>query len=217
MTPSRHTDMTPLLGPAALGLLTNAEQRRLDAHLATCAACRDELAALRGVTARLGELPDDVALDEAAPSARRTEAVLAAVARERRRGARMQTALAAAASVAVLAAGLVTAQALDSDDVPTVPLEAVAVRAPDGVQARAELIAHTWGVEIQLIAAGLAAGRPYTVQVVTDSGQVVDAGAFLGTGARRLRCNLNASVLRPDAASFSVLDADGRRVLSADL
>ena len=221
MTPSRHTDMTSLLGPAALGLLTSPEQRRLDAHLASCATCRDELAALSAVGARLGEVPADVVLDEPAASTRRTEAVLAAVARERqlerRRGQRLQALLAAAASVVVLAAGLVTAQALDAGPAAVVPLEAVAVSAPSGVDARADLVAHTWGVEIKLVAAGLATGRAYTVQVTTDGGEVVDAGAFLGTGEKTLRCNLNASVLRPDAASFAVLDEAGRQVLTADL
>ena len=220
MSSSRHTDMTPLLGPAVLGLLTSPERRRLDAHLAACGACRDELAALSAVGARLAEVPTDVALEQQETSARRTEAVLAAVAGarrlERRRAQRLQALLAAAASVVVLAAGLVTAQALD-DEPAAVPLEAVAVRSQEGVDARADLVAHTWGVEIKLVAAGLAPGRPYTVQVTTDAGEVVDAGAFLGTGERALRCNLNASVLRPDAASFAVLDEAGRQVLSAQL
>ena len=221
MTPSRHTDMTSLLGPAALGLLTSPEQRRLDAHLASCDPCREELAALTAVAARLAEVPREVALDQPTARPGRAEAVLAAVARERtaerRRGQRMQAVLAAAASVAVLAAGLVTAQALDGEPATAVPLEAVAVSAERGVEASADLVAHTWGVEIKLVAAGLATGRAYTVQVTTDAGQVVNAGAFLGTGEKTLRCNLNASVLRPDAASFAVLDASGRRVLTADL
>ena len=212
MTRSRH-DMAALLGPAALGLLTSPEQEELDRHLRGCAVCRDELAALSGVAARLGDLDPETAL---APSADGlADTVLAAVARERRRAQRLQVVVAAAASVAVLLAGLVTAGTLGAG--PSVPLESVAVSAEDGVEARADLVAHTWGVEIKLAAAGLAAGRPYTVQVVTESGAVVDAGAFLGTGARTLTCNLNASVLREDARSFSVLDSGGREVLSADL
>ena len=41
--------------------------------------------------------------------------------------------------------------------------------------------------------------------------------AFLGTGAKTLNCNLNASVLREDARSFAVLDGGGAEVLSAEL
>ena len=211
MTPSRHDDLTELLGPAALGLLTTPEQAELDAHLRTCADCRRELAELTATADRLAALDAESALAGSGLSDR----VLGAVARERRRATRLQAVVAAAASVAVLLAGLVTAGALDR--VPDVPLEPVAVQADAGVQARADLVAHTWGVEIKLVAAGLADGRPYTVQVRTERGELVEAGAFLGTGERTLSCNLNASVLREDAASFTVRDSGGREVLSAQL
>lgn len=215
MTSSRHDDMTALLGPAALGLLTGGEQEQLDRHLRSCAACRDELTALTAVAGRLGALDVESAL--AATAAARPDGTLLAVSRERRRSRHLQTAMAAAASVAVLLAGLVTATALARDAAPAVPLEPVAVSSETGVEARADLVAHTWGVEIKLEAAGLEAGRPYTVRVVTRTGEVVDAGAFLGTGDKTLSCNLNASVLREDARSFVVLDSGGRQVLSAQL
>jgi hypothetical protein len=216
-----HDTVTALLGPAALGLLTSVEQQQLDRHLRACAQCRSELAGLMGVVDRLGELDDEPGLmDELQPSAARAEAVLAAVAadrtRTRSRARRWQAVLAAAASVAVLAAGVVAATAIDGTG-PRAPLEAVAVQAPPGVEASADLVPHTWGVEIKLAATGLAAGRPYTVQVLTAAGQRVDAGAFLGTGERPLLCNLNASVLRADAVGFVVRDAAGEQVLAADL
>lgn len=218
MNASRHDDMVSLLGPAALGLVTTAERQQLDGHLTTCPACRVELASLTGVAGRLGDLGDVEALE--VPDTDRARSILAAVAqerwRDRRRMRRLQTVLATAASVVVLTAGVVAAGALaESQDV--VRLEAVAVSSPEDVEARAELIAHTWGVEIQLVAQGLVDGEPYTVQVRTSDGTTVEAGAFLGTGGRSLRCNLNASVLRPDADSFVVLDAAGAQVLSAQL
>ena len=227
MTPPTHDDTSALLGPAALGLLTVPEQAQLDAHLASCARCRDELAALTGTAGRLGELDGQDALladlgrTGPDPSVQRVDGILAAVAAaraaEQRRGRQWQAVLASAASAAVLASGLVTATALSRDDAAQVPLEAVAVQAGAGVQASADLVAHTWGVEIKLAATGLADGEPFTVQVRTDDGETVDAGAFLGTGERRLLCNLNASVLRPDATAFTVLDASGAQVLTARL
>lgn len=206
-----HQEMTELLGPAALGLLTSTEQARLDAHLLGCGDCRDELAGLTATARRLGDLDAGSAL----AGGELADRALAAVTRERRRAGRLSTVVAAAASVAVLLAGLVTAGALDR--APDVPLEAVAVQAMPGVRASADLVPHTWGVEIKLVAAGLADGRPYTVQVRTQTGDLVDAGAFLGTGDRTLSCNLNASVLREDAVSFAVRDAGGVEVLSAQL
>ena len=221
MTPSRHEELSALLGPAALGLLTSDEQQQLDRHLQTCASCREELAALSGVADRLAalDLEDAVRADLGSDQAR-TEAVLEAVARSRRsehrRAFRLQAALGAAASVAVLIAGLVTVGTL-ADDEPAVPLEPVDVQAQDGVQASADLVAHTWGVEIKLEATGFAPGEPYSVEVTTASGEVAGAGALVGTGDRTMSCNLNTSVLRPDARSFTVRDADGRQVLTAEL
>lgn len=221
MNASRPDEHVPdLLGPAALGLLTSPERRALDAHLTGCATCRRELESLEAVAMRMGDLPAEDALDLGA-EARRADAVLAAIAvdaaAQRRRGQRLQAVLAAAASVAVLASGVVTAAALTRDRSPAMPLETVAVDAGTGVDATAALVAHTWGVEIRLAASGFAAGQPYRVQVVTAGGRVVEAGAFLGTGAQTLTCNLNASVLRGDATSFVVRDARGAQVLTADL
>jgi hypothetical protein len=220
--PAAHDDLTPLLGPAALGLLTTVERQQLDAHLRGCARCRDELAELAGVVDRLGELDSEQALlDDVRPDVDRVGGVLTAIAvdcsRQRRRSQRWQSLLAAAASVAVLAAGLTAVGALERDSGSAVPLEPVAVQAQAGVQARAELVPHTWGVEIKLVARGLAAGQAFSVQVRTVDGAMVDAGAFLGTGDRTLFCNLNTSVLRPDAVGFVVRDAAGEQVLVAEL
>jgi anti-sigma-K factor RskA len=214
-----HDDLTAWLGPAALGLLTEVERQQLDRHLGDCPSCRAELAALTVVVGRLGELGREQALlADLRPDPARAGAALSAVAADRRslrrRTQRWQAVLAAAAAVVVLAAGLTTASALSRDDL---PLEAVAVRADAGVQASADLVPHTWGVEIKLTATGLPEGRPFTVQVRTSSGEVVEAGAFLGTGDRTLLCNLNAAVLRRDAVAFVVLDREGDQVLAADL
>ncbi|HVE74284.1 MAG TPA: hypothetical protein VNA30_04225 [Mycobacteriales bacterium] len=220
MTSSRHNNMSTLLGPSALGLLTSVEQGELDAHLTRCPRCRDELAALTAVVGRLGDLAPAEAIG---PPPRGeytgTETVLRAVGREqaavRRRGQRVQSMLATAACLAVLVAGVISAVALQREPTSAVPLEAVNVQAAGGVSATANLVAHTWGVEIKLAASGLAPARPYRVQVTTTAGKVVDAGAFLGTGAKRLTCSLQAAVLRADAASFAVVDPGGATVLSA--
>jgi hypothetical protein len=218
VTPSPHDHPDDLLGPAALGLLTAVEQAALDDHLRTCAQCRDELVALEGVTARLGDLDPSTALLDVAGSPLRAEAVLAAVADERlqsrRRARRLQSVLAGAAAAAVLVAGLVTAAALDPAPAGA-PVEAVAVTAAADLDVTAGLVAHTWGMEIKLAAAGFSPGASYDVQVRTTAGELVDAGAFLGTGAKVLTCSLSSAVLREDAAAFVVRDAAGTEVLSA--
>jgi len=221
MRPPAPQHREDLLGPAALGLLTSAEQQELNQHLPGCARCRRELEGLTAVAGRLSalELEDTTTLLHASLSAG-AEGALAAVARanagERRRSRSIQAVLSAAASVAVFIAGLLAAGAVPGG-ASSAPLEAVAVTAPDGVRASADLVTHTWGVEIKLEVTGLNEGRPYTVEVTTATGQVTGAGAFLGTGEQALTCNLNTSVLRPDAQSFTVLDDTGAPVITARL
>jgi anti-sigma factor RsiW len=207
-----------LLGPAALGLATPEELARVRAHVDACGACGLELARLRATAGRLSALDASPALldDLLADGAAQADAVLLRVAAERRRGQRVQQLLAAAAAVAVLLAGVVSAVAVGRDEAPR-PLEVVAVQAAPGVSATATLVPHTWGMEIALVARGLADGAAYSVEVTTDDGRVLSAGAFLGTGERTLTCSLNSAVLRDDARSFVVRGAAGTPVVSAEL
>ncbi|MGW0522986.1 hypothetical protein [Crossiella sp. NPDC003009] len=97
------------------------------------------------------------------------------------------------------------------------PLEPVAVRTADpAVVATANLVPHTWGVEIKLTARGLAEGGVYRVVVTDREGNRVPAGEFLGTGAAELRCNLNSSLLRAAAGGFQVLDGEDEVIASAE-
>ncbi|MBC8092422.1 MAG: hypothetical protein H7Y15_10880 [Pseudonocardia sp.] len=99
---------------------------------------------------------------------------------------------------------------------PAVPLETVAVReAVPTVDATAQLVPHTWGTEIKLVGSGFEEGDVYTVSVTAVGGRRVGAGEFLGTGDAEMRCNLNSSVLRPDATGFQVLAADGTVVIES--
>lgn len=41
------------------------------------------------------------------------------------------------------------------------------------------------------------------------------AGTFIGTGENRMRCNLNAALLRDQATGFVVTASDGRTVLTS--
>jgi hypothetical protein len=100
-------------------------------------------------------------------------------------------------------------QALTGDDDPAkvVPLEAVRVRTEaTGVKASADLVNHTWGVEVKLHAAGFERGGRFRVAVLGVDGKRYPAGGFVGTGAKAMDCNLNSSVLRGRASGFEVRD-----------
>ncbi|WP_406054536.1 zf-HC2 domain-containing protein [Streptomyces sp. NBC_01077] len=56
-----------LLGPYVLGVLDDADTRRLEAHVKDCGACRQEVSALREMEAALGEVPQEAFLDGPPP------------------------------------------------------------------------------------------------------------------------------------------------------
>ncbi len=218
-----HRELREMLGAYALGHLGPAERDRVRAHLDGCAGCRAELAELAPLAGRLSAVDPDALDDTPTPPPDLGARVLARVAEEQRQVVPLRRAvvrrrvLAAAAVAGVAAAGGAVGWLVRPVPDP-VPLEPVAVQAVEpGVEARADLVPHTWGVEVKLTGTGFTAGEVYRVAVTDDDGREVPAGEFLGVGANELRCNLNSSVLRDDAVSFEVVDADGDVVARSDL
>ncbi len=215
-----HRELREQLGVYALGHGTPDERAAVRAHLDGCAACRAELAALVPLAARL-DLVDPDRLDETpAPPPGLGDAVLARIAAEagprRSSGRGRRRVLASAAAVGVAAAGFGVGWL--ARPVPDPPLEPVSVQVTDpDIEATADVIPHTWGVEVRLSGTGFTAGEAYRVAVTEDDGRVVPAGEFLGVGPGRLDCNLNSSVLRDDATGFTVVGADGTVVLRSEL
>jgi anti-sigma factor RsiW len=191
---------------AAAGALPPAEQPALEAHLAGCAACAQDLVELERVAAALR------------PPEGLEDAVVRAVARERTGAGRRRRAerlvAAAAAAVALLATGSLLPGALDRP-APREPVQLVA--ADDGTAAQAALVAHTWGTEVELVVEGLPAGRSFVVQLLDDAGRRYVAGTFLGVGDRPVVCDVNAAVLRERAVRLEVTDEGGEVVLAAQL
>lgn len=232
-----HAGVRGLLGMLAIGRLEGAEAVAARAHLDGCGRCRAELAELTGTASQLSRIDPERATETVPVPPELGDRVIAAVQSERtahqerdlqqhavdelaaRRSGRVRRAaplVAAAAVLAVVAGGVGYAVAPRPAEI---PLETVAVETSDTglVVTGAGVVPHTWGMEIKLTASGFSAGEDYQVQVLTDSGGQVQAGAFIGTGDSELRCNLNSSVLRSDAESFRVLDSDGTVVLTSTL
>lgn len=218
---STHREIREQLGGYALGHGTPAERTAVRAHLDGCASCRAELADLAPLRERLAAVDPDRVDDLPAPPPGLGDRVLAGIAAEqaalpvplRRR----RRAAAAVATAGIAAAGFGVGWLVRPVPDP-LPLEPVAVQVavPD-VQATADVVPHTWGMEVQLHGAGFTAGEVYRAQVTEDDGRVVSAGEFIGTGSADMVCNLNSSVLRADAASFAVLDSSGAVVLTSSL
>lgn len=174
----------------------------------------------------LQQLEEELDVPHREPPPERVAALRATA--EARRGAALSTAgttrpfsrrglLASGVGVAAgAAAGIVTYEALD-DDLPTVPTEAILLLGvPDGVTASAELINHTWGVELLLTIGGLEAGRRYDVRYRARGDRELLAGSFVGVETEQL-CRMTGALLREDTEAIELLDEDGEIVLSAQL
>lgn len=233
----RHEDHRMIreqLGAFALGQLDAAERVAVQAHLDGCPSCRAELAAIAPLAAPLLAVrPERIdaqpvpppGLGEAVMSRIRAEAGAATapvtpirVRPAGERGVRGRRLAAAAAVVAVAAAAIGFALGAQGRGGTQVALESVPVRSTAAsVLASAEVVPHIWGVEIKLVATGFERGRAYRVSVTDDAGRTAEAGGFVGTGADQMRCNLNSTVLRTDAAAFQVTDPSGAVILSGGL
>ena len=217
MSGREHRELREMLGAFVLGGLTAAEEVEVREHLATCRDCRAELDLISPVGHQLALLaPGSTGPAESVPEhlgARVADAV-ANARRARSRGQVARLAL-VAASAAVIAAAT-TVAVVELREPGAAPLEAVAVSAADpGVVADANLVNHTWGVEIKLSASGLAAGTTYQVSILTQDGGRRSAGEFVGVGDAAMLCNLSTSVLRPDAVGFVVVDDTGAAVIES--
>ena len=221
MNEHEHHDLRMSLGTYVLGQLSAAETRALESHLDTCADCTAELAELTPVASTLGQLRGQATPDETlAPPAdlgdRVVHAVTSAAHRESRRTWLRATSLAAAAAVVAVVAVIAAQSLRGSDPEPGVPLEAVQVQTErPGLEATADLVNHTWGVEVKLHAAGFDRGGRYRVAVLGVDGKRYPAGEFVGTGAKGMDCNLNSSVLRDRASGFEVRNAEGQVVVTS--
>ncbi len=126
-------DARPSLGVYVLGAIDPAERALVDAHLATCRDCRDELAGLAGLPALLARVnPDEVSrisaddavhaiTDERPPQELLGTVLDLAEARRRRNRWRV---LAAAAAVVVIAGGLFGGLRAATSTTHTVPVAA---------------------------------------------------------------------------------------------
>lgn len=218
MPTQTHRGLRELLGAYALGQLGESERSEVDQHLRDCLECQAELRDLEPAATALRRV-DRSALAEPEPPADLGDRILAGIHDRRRAAFRSRTrrgVLGVLVAASVAAAFAVGAGYVRPGTEP--PLVAVALRLDQpGVAATAGLVKHTWGTELKLDASGLTDGASYTVTFVKDDGSRVDAGSFLGTGAKPLQCSVNAALPLDAAAEVDVTDASGHLVLDAKL
>ncbi len=103
---------------------------------------------------------------------------------------------------------------------PTVTVEAVdlSVEETSIKIATAGLVAHTWGVELRMSGKGFDKGGVFEASFRdSETGELVTAGAFIGTGRKTMTCNLQSALMRAEATEVVISDESGDVVLAAPL
>ncbi|MFC5930383.1 hypothetical protein D6T64_18460 [Cryobacterium melibiosiphilum] len=225
-----------LIAGAISGDLSPAEQTELQALRAGDATIDDEIRELSAVSSLTAASLSGWDSSAPSPSLReRSLAVhdtVAAVSRFPAPGADASTTpvrrrrwlmgLAAAACVGIGAGGVLLSQP-GTPTSPTGPpgtlgaLEQISFNGEaHGVDIDGSLIAHTWGTETILRVIGLTANDPYNVVLVTEAGDTIASGSFLGSTVT-IDCEMNAAVMRDAVTSVEIQDASGTVVATAEL
>jgi hypothetical protein len=196
------------LGAYVLGALDPAERDELESHLAGCAGCREELAALAALPAALGRLstvealaagggvpaavgsptsvpdhsgsPAGVPARGASPSL--LERTIAELARRRRSGRLHLRVAMATGAMAVVALGVAVGVLVVTRPAPVTPGIVVArftgSDAGTGVTASAALYAEPWGSSIHLDVAGVSPGDQCELVAIAEDGSQQVAGTW---------------------------------------
>ena len=77
------------------------------------------------------------------------------------------------------------------------------------MEVEGHLIAHAWGTEIRLLVSGSQDGQTHRVTLVSENGERVNSGTFIGIGDKPLRGTFNAALLREDATRLEVRTTPG--------
>jgi predicted anti-sigma-YlaC factor YlaD len=190
------TEARPSLGVYVLGAIDPAERGLVDAHLATCRDCRDELAGLAGLPALLARVnPDEIsriraddtvrpfASDENPPEELLGTVLGLAEARRRRNRWRY---LSAAAAVVVIAAGLFGGlkSAASTTNTQVIPNQAMAWEAAQGTNHVTGVTAHIayaqqlWGNAFQVLVNRIPIGTTCQMWVVHPDGTRTQVAAW---------------------------------------
>jgi Putative zinc-finger len=199
------------IGAFLLGELDEGERTAMQAHLRSCPVCQAEVRELEPVVAALAYAAPDRIEDDPRPPGDLEESTLAPIFgemhRARRRRRRIGWSTLAAAAICAVAIGLGVFTSLME---PEVPLEQLSFSGePPGVEVDGNLIANACGTEIRLVVSRSRDGQTHRVTLVSENGERVDLGTFIGTGDKPLKRTFNTELSREDATKLEVRTTPG--------
>src|SRR5215204_840297 len=220
MTPPEvHHRYREQIGAFLLGKLDEGERKAMQTHLSSCLVCQAEVKELKPVVAALADAAPDRIDEDPLPPEDLEELTLAPILgeihRARRRRQRYSWSAVAAAAICVVAIGLAGFTWLLEPAVALV--EPVPFSVAPGMEVEGNLIAHDSGTEIRLVVSGLRDGQTYRVTLVSEDGERINAGTFIGIGDKQLRCTFTAALLRKEADRLEVRPSGGKLVFFAKL
>jgi len=217
--PEEHHRYREQVGAFLLGKLDEGERKAMQRHLNSCPVCQAELRELEPVVGALADAAPDRINEDLQPPGDLEELTLAPILGEihfaRRRRRRFQWSALAAAAICVVVVGLAGFTWLLEPAVALV--EPVPFSVAPGMEVEGHLIAHAWGTEIRLVVSGLRDSQTYRVTLVSEDGERVNAGTFIGIGDKLLSCTFTAALLRKEADRLEVRTAGGELMFFAKL
>jgi hypothetical protein len=218
-----------LLGAYSMGVLDGDEAAAVEEHVATCAACREELAELTETRARLAEVPPEAFLDDVpgeAPPDLVLRRTLRSVRRGERRSRRGLLVAAAAAAVVVAAAGVGggvligrhggASRPVAVSALPAGARTATGVNKDIGATMTASLIPADGWVRVKVQMNGAPAGVDCRITVVAKDGSVRQAGTWrTSTSGKTPVVDGAAAVAPADVAAVKVETLQGEPLVTA--
>jgi anti-sigma factor RsiW len=216
------------LGVYVVGAIDPAERSMVDRHLATCSACRDELAGLAGLPALLGRVtleeaergPGGAAQLQAPPQL--LGSMLTEQARWRGAKRRRNILVAVAASVAMIAGAGAAAAALVSGTARPPAAAAHEVRwttvsahnAATNISASVRYRPRSWGTEMNVWVSGVPVGTKCQLWVTDSSGRRMVAGGWDVPTAEEAAWYPGSAPAPADAITSFQITAHGKTLIT---
>jgi Putative zinc-finger len=203
------------IGAFLLGDLDEGERTAMQTHLSDCPACHAEVRELEPVVAALAYAAPDRIDEDPRPPGDLEESTLAPIFgemhRARRRRRRFGWSTLAAAAICLVVIGLGGYTSLME---PAVPLEQLSFSGePPGVEVDGNLIAHACGTEIRLVVSRSRDGHTHRVTLLSENGDRVDLGTFIGIGDKPLKRTFDTELSREDVTRLEVRTTPGGELI----